>query len=627
MPYPKERLNLALRIIKEDIERRRTAEAKKIARTQYREGFNLRRPIAVQAEHVNIWRRDDSSDDDYVPNTTRKRGNGKSRNSDQKELENRAKGSGKKRKRAKSPEKDQRPKLPSTSKSHDTGKSKHAAAFVTLTFATGEGRSYLQEKVKEHRDTHFDIYKTRRDKEDDDAPSGWSATKAVLHDAQKSNVAHIQDYDSLVPSRNQEGLYDLRLLRSGTVRGQPVPKRRKKNSSGDDSGLDDVCKGTISDEVAATIHGSKEASASESRSDVSSEEAKLNTVESIPSMPKFGSESSYTDIAPLHPRPSAARTIRSSNGVSADDAILIDSSEDEATTKRSPASSRNYSSRTPPTSASPPSPNLHTYSAPTSTTSEIVTLKTSFAHPITFKSIYKKCTFHSDYRHPILGHGPVTAQYLIYSDQPSQLIELGGGHTDQPHCHPTDTVCVSCSLSYLQITRCATHTFTRFSQSSSPALQNGGLSYLSDLMTKLKPGDPKRNPNRLATTCSLCRVPASYRCTAAQHRDKSLRPCALPHESIHDARVRLLREAASRRPRSSTPRHPDIDVQPPLLGCGLVLCGECHDLVAGTCRGDLQGHRATVLATIRARKMDARADVEFVFKEGLVYKAFHIDRD
>ncbi|KAL2441400.1 hypothetical protein ABEF95_014530 [Exophiala dermatitidis] len=214
----------------------------------------------------------------------------------------------------------------------------------------------------------------------------------------------------------------------------------------------------------------------------------------------------------------------------------------------------------------------------TEATGRIVVITTPWAHPVQYKHIptkTKPCHFCLDFRYGIYGYGQITVEVIKYPSiqgqdtGAGQYEETGNGH--RARGREATRMCVSCALSRLYISRCDNHRFKQFLNHSPERL----LQYNGQVQVQ-----PSHPPLKVGAypTCSICPEAALWKCCSNQQYDKVGR--ALSPEHCHGQ------------------------------GCGLVLCDECRANVIR--KGGL---------TLPVKGL-CRADVEFLFPGSPLHMAY-----
>ncbi|KAJ8999339.1 hypothetical protein HRR94_005530 [Exophiala dermatitidis] len=226
----------------------------------------------------------------------------------------------------------------------------------------------------------------------------------------------------------------------------------------------------------------------------------------------------------------------------------------------------------------PSSPRQAEFYPPAEATGRIVVITTPWAHPVQYKHIptkTKPCHFCLDFRYGIYGYGKITVEVIRYPSfqgqdtGAGQYEETGNGH--RARGREATRMCVSCALSRLYISRCNNHRFKQFlSHSPERLLQYNGQVQVQPFHPPLKVG--------AYPTCSICPKAALWKCCSKQQFDKVGR--ALSPEDCHGQ------------------------------GCGLVLCHECRANVIG--KGEL---------TLPVKGL-CRADAEFLFPGSALHMAY-----
>lgn len=231
------------------------------------------------------------------------------------------------------------------------------------------------------------------------------------------------------------------------------------------------------------------------------------------------------------------------------------------------------------------SPHLSRPTVPTPSSSDgmLLTIRTTWAHPIEFKHIPSQsepCHFCSDFRYGIYGYGEMEIDVIKYRNS-ADYEELGNGHRS---CQREQTrMCIKCSLSRLYISRCAVHSIVACGVRSK-AVEEW---YLSQLLADDWVPECPSLKNGALQACSLCPNAAYWRCGADKCRDKVGRPIIEP------------------RGRG--------------IGCGLLLCDSCAPQVQ--VEGTLK--RASMESSnMHEAKVGPRADVDFLFPGSLLHMAF-----
>ncbi|KKA22630.1 C6 finger domain protein [Rasamsonia emersonii CBS 393.64] len=185
----------------------------------------------------------------------------------------------------------------------------------------------------------------------------------------------------------------------------------------------------------------------------------------------------------------------------------------------------------------------------------------SFAHPINFAyeppddDDSKPCHWCNDFTYGIFGLGEVKVEVIEYEDQDG-LVEIEGGHVGQGH--EPSRMCAICALERIHIVNCREHTISAL-QGYDPL--NFDYDAAFDSLAPLLPdsgnsGDKSRpqGPKQINPWCMLCPNPAFFGCTTIQSVDKF--------------------------------QEPVCPSSPSAVGCGLLLCTNCAQLMQ-TCQSDI----------------------------------------
>lgn len=215
---------------------------------------------------------------------------------------------------------------------------------------------------------------------------------------------------------------------------------------------------------------------------------------------------------------------------------------------------------------------------------EEIKLRTHWSHPIDFRYTndlqHGPCKFCQNFRYGVFGEGVREIKVIQDPDKSYQYVEVGGDDSNRPD--PT-RMCPHCALNYLYISDCAGHSFDRLDLPPKMDLQ----AYRDHVMDC--DGPPAADP--LYEMCSLCPLEATIKCNAAQKHDKMRRPMPEPNNN----------------------------------GCGLRLCKGCWQMVmkvGGTLRKKRIEDHVKRQNIGRVHKRSLRADVEFIYINSLLRKAY-----
>ncbi|KIW15656.1 hypothetical protein PV08_05705 [Exophiala spinifera] len=202
---------------------------------------------------------------------------------------------------------------------------------------------------------------------------------------------------------------------------------------------------------------------------------------------------------------------------------------------------------------------------------------THWAHPIDFKHVKNAgpCHFCTDFRFGVFGHGRITTKVIQYPGS-TALEEIGDGHRSNGK-EPT-RMCVICALRRIYISKCTVH---RFKHMDNQAGVQKSILYAQQLRAEV--WDPPVDSTAYST-CKICPELADWRCCV----DKTV---GITGDPLRDGRG-------------------------PGRGCGLQLCNTCKLQVEG-CGGVLEKDRI-----MKADGKELRADVEFLFEESLLHRAY-----
>ncbi len=207
-------------------------------------------------------------------------------------------------------------------------------------------------------------------------------------------------------------------------------------------------------------------------------------------------------------------------------------------------------------------------------------IRTRLAHPVNFNYEPKTdeelipCHWCDDLYYGLVGLGAVDAEVIDYRDGRGYE-EVGNGHTNTGHL--PSRMCTSCTLDRFIIIACIDHQMQ-------PILNaNPESPGFASFMNYLAPGKASSAP---FGWCSICPTPASYYCCQPQGLNS---PPGDPNEPLEGR-----------------------------IGCGLLLCGRCEELLTGKYFGVLE----RLIEGLSGEQTLLRADVDFLHPNGELLRRF-----
>ena len=205
---------------------------------------------------------------------------------------------------------------------------------------------------------------------------------------------------------------------------------------------------------------------------------------------------------------------------------------------------------------------------------------TRWHHPIDFRSHSTPCRFCTDFTFGIYGEKKRAVK--VFRDPQSDCLQFIEGDGMPPKT-PTQ-MCVSCSLDRRYIMVCRQHKLSRIA-GIDEAVKNA---YAAQMMRRAPTGSKP-----VHDVCSLCFLPADYRCCAEQQFDKLHKKMARPNDS----------------------------------GCGLRLCIGCFGVVREHFpTGIFNRRKLQKLLQEKELSPVMRADVEFICERSLLMEAYRSHR-
>ncbi|KAI9770710.1 MAG: hypothetical protein M1840_002960 [Geoglossum simile] len=218
----------------------------------------------------------------------------------------------------------------------------------------------------------------------------------------------------------------------------------------------------------------------------------------------------------------------------------------------------------------------------------VKSIKTSFAHPITFNHTPNEdgndpCHWCDAAAFGVMGHGQVEVEIIDRHDRQGYT-EVSGGHTSKG-VEPT-RMCEICTMERVMICTCKDHGIHPL-----PGRSPKDFDFEAALEQLLASANPTSADRIL--WCSVCPSPAFFECLTPQVLD-------LPADGDDNGET------------SGAP--------PTASGCGLLLCEVCEKLLTHSYKGDLQAMIANAVEPSTEFPSGLRADVAFLSCDGELMK-------
>ncbi|CAG8957737.1 hypothetical protein HYFRA_00000074 [Hymenoscyphus fraxineus] len=230
-------------------------------------------------------------------------------------------------------------------------------------------------------------------------------------------------------------------------------------------------------------------------------------------------------------------------------------------------------------------------------------ISTAFAHPIKFNHEPPKdgsdpCLFCKSPYFGLWGYGVNEVEVVPYGGSKGN-IEVSGGHVAEQGTN--SKMCSSCTYYRVRITTCLTHKIVpieNYDQRSFSAEE------LEKSLKAMNAGNSKEEGSLAMNTkwCSICTSVAEYQCSAP-HRFSSKSFAKNPAAKLADT------------------------ADPDFIGCGLYLCGKCHntlDSIERSKSSTEQRKIVDILLKVRKDQLykypgdEIRADSEFLLEKGVM---------